>query len=149
MLHQLTARAIIKDWTDGCLSRDKMEHEVTYPFSSSLSVLPLPFLHRHLLSLLSLLPLPFLHRHLLSLLSLPPVPFLHRHLLSLSFYQGFNCLPLPMFRTKIFCINRTLFVFANLHLVTICTFVILTYLFATKGLCVHVHYHLEIYFLCI
>jgi poly [ADP-ribose] polymerase len=28
MLHQLTARAIIRDWTDGCLSRDKMEHEI-------------------------------------------------------------------------------------------------------------------------
>ena len=27
-LHQLTARAIIRDWTEGSLSTDKMEHEV-------------------------------------------------------------------------------------------------------------------------
>ena len=27
-LHQLTARAIIRDWTEGSLSSDKMEHEV-------------------------------------------------------------------------------------------------------------------------
>ena len=30
MLHQLTARAVIRDWTDGSLSTDKMEHEVLY-----------------------------------------------------------------------------------------------------------------------
>ena len=28
MLHQLTARAIIRDWTEGSLSSNKMEHEV-------------------------------------------------------------------------------------------------------------------------
>ena len=28
-LHQLTARAIIRDWTDGSLDSNRMEHEVS------------------------------------------------------------------------------------------------------------------------
>ncbi len=28
MLHQLTARAVIRDWEDGMLHRDRLEHEV-------------------------------------------------------------------------------------------------------------------------
>ena len=30
MLHQLTARAIIRDWTEGSLDFDRMEHEVIF-----------------------------------------------------------------------------------------------------------------------
>ena len=28
ILHQLTARAVIRDWTEGSLAEEKMEHEV-------------------------------------------------------------------------------------------------------------------------